>query len=156
MAPREIIPELSGRAPLGLLRQLILSGEHCRNVLARRLELGTSDLEVILHLFSDGPQTPHQLGTKMDMTSGTMTALLDRVEKAGFLTRRNNPSDRRSLLISMTPAGQHAAQWVDDHFDATLKDALATSSELEVHQFKKILSELGLALEARARADIPA
>src|SRR5689334_18087707 len=86
------------------VRILSVSGVHFSHVLARQLRLAPSDLTAIGHLYTDGPMTPRELATRMEMTSGTMTALLDRVEKAGFLSRQSNPNDRRSLLISVTPA----------------------------------------------------
>src|SRR6478609_3729887 len=107
------------------LRLLSVTGEHLSHVLARQLKLAPSDLVALGHLYNDGPLTPRELATRMEMTSGTMTALLDRVERAGFLARNSNPDDRRSLLISTTPAGEHAVRWVDEHVDATLREALA-------------------------------
>lgn len=156
MALTERLPEISEARPLTTgLRQLILSGEHCRYALARQLELGTSDLEAILNLSADGPLTPRELTARMGMTSGTMTALLDRVERAGFITRKDNPLDRRSLLVSTTPAGRHAAEWVNDHFDAVMTEALAEIPDLAVDQLEALLNALAQALEVRAQAESP-
>lgn len=137
------------------LRLLSVTGEHLSHVLARQLKLAPSDLVALGHLYNDGPLTPRELATRMEMTSGTMTALLDRVERAGFLIRNSNPDDRRSLLISVTPAGEHAVQWVDEHVDATLREALASTPEAVVTALVGVLSEMGAALEARALSESP-
>ena len=112
------------RLTLGL-RGLILSGDHFRDAKARSLQLGPSDVIVLGHLYNSGPLTPRELSQRMGMTSGTMTALLDRVAKAGFLTRNDNPEDRRSILITATPAGQHAMEWIYEQFDAVIRGVLA-------------------------------
>ena len=137
------------------VRLLSVSGVHFSHVLARQLRLAPSDLTAIGHLYNDGPLTPRELATRMEMTSGTMTALLDRVEKAGFLSRQSNPNDRRSLLISVTPAGQHAMQWVDEHFDAVLREALEQAPAPVVEALVTVLRELSEALETRAQSESP-
>ena len=146
---KDLIPALR----MGL-RQLILSGEQFRHVLGRQLQLGSSDLMAMDHLYSDGPLTPRELATRLKMTSGTMTTLLDRVEKAGFLSRNENPQDRRSLLIKVTPAGQHAMQWVYEQFDDVLRGALLNMPAATVEQVTALLTILGEALEQRVRTEV--
>jgi DNA-binding MarR family transcriptional regulator len=137
------------------VRQLIRSGEHLRNLLARQLRIGPTDLIAIEHLYTDGPLTPRELAARMDLTSGTVTALLDRLEQAGLLARSNNPKDRRSLLISTTAAGEHAVQWVFEQFDTALHQALPTAPGLSTGQLADLLSVLAEALDARAADPAP-
>lgn len=140
------------RLTLGL-RSLILSGDHFRDAKARNLQLGPSDVIVLGHLYNSGPLTPRELSQRMGMTSGTMTALLDRVAKAGFLTRNDNPEDRRSLLITATPAGQHAMEWIYEQFDAVIRGVLADLPGDAAQSLGTTLELLGQALESRARED---
>jgi DNA-binding MarR family transcriptional regulator len=135
------------------LRHLILSGEHFRELRARELALGPSDVMALGHLYHHGPMTPRELGQKMGMTSGTITALLDRVEKAGFLTRANNPADRRSLLINTTPAGRHAMEWLYEQFDEVIRNALTGNTGLASGEVESFLELLGNALDAGIRAE---
>jgi len=53
-------------------------------------------------------RSPGQLGEAMHLSSGAMTARLDRLEEAGLIRRLPDPSDRRGALIEPTEAG-HAA-----------------------------------------------
>lgn len=53
-------------------------------------------------------RTPGQLGDAMHLSSGAMTARLDKLEEAGLIRRLPDPSDRRGTLIEPTEAG-HAA-----------------------------------------------
>jgi DNA-binding MarR family transcriptional regulator len=50
--------------------------------------------------------TPTELAKQRMMTSGGMTAALDRLERKGFVTRVPNPSDRRGSLVRLTDAGR--------------------------------------------------
>ncbi len=47
------------------------------------------------------PVSPKQIITHLNLTSGSGTALLDRLETVGFIRRLPNPEDRRSLLIEL-------------------------------------------------------
>lgn len=49
--------------------------------------------------------TPTRLYEATMVTSGAMTARLDRLERAGLIERRPNPEDRRGSLVSLTTAG---------------------------------------------------
>jgi MarR family 2-MHQ and catechol resistance regulon transcriptional repressor len=68
--------------------------------------LGFSDfvlLEALLHL---GPQTPSALAEKVGLTSGSITAALDRLEARGLVGRRSNPADLRSRIVELAEAGR--------------------------------------------------
>jgi DNA-binding MarR family transcriptional regulator len=80
-----------------------------------------------------------------------MTALLDRVERAGLLSRNTNPDDRRSLLIRATPAGQQAVDWIYAEFDSALGRVIADSGErgTDAATLGIVLGLLGEALSVR-------
>lgn len=50
--------------------------------------------------------TPTALSKHLGVTSASMTALLDRLERAGAIERVRHPSDRRSLVITATPLAE--------------------------------------------------
>lgn len=49
--------------------------------------------------------TPGDLARQQMMTSGGMTAAVDRLERKGLVTRRANPDDRRGSLVELTGEG---------------------------------------------------
>lgn len=73
--------------------------------LARRMGFGISEVAALEHLHSEGELTPKQLGERLYMSSGAVTALVDRLERSGHLERVPNPRDRRSSLLRPTPWG---------------------------------------------------
>jgi len=73
---------------------------------AERFGLHPTDMQFLNLLELLGPATPGVLGRCSGLSSGGVTVVLDRLEKAGFIRRSRNPADRRSLLISIVPARQ--------------------------------------------------
>lgn len=71
--------------------------------LAGELELTLSEMVACDHLHLDGPLTPRELGQRVNLSSGAITPLIDRLEARGFVERRPHPSDRRSVLVHYLP-----------------------------------------------------
>jgi DNA-binding MarR family transcriptional regulator len=72
-----------------------------RNAVGRKLGLNITDSQCLSLLGTKGISTPTELARYTGLTTGSTTAMLDRLEKAGFITRRHNPSDRRGVLIEI-------------------------------------------------------
>jgi DNA-binding MarR family transcriptional regulator len=69
---------------------------------AAQIGIARNDLRC-LHLLEAGPLAPRILGARLGLTSGSVTALVDRLEGQGFITRRPDASDRRGVLVEATP-----------------------------------------------------
>jgi DNA-binding MarR family transcriptional regulator len=67
--------------------------------------------------------TPTELARHRMMTSGGMTAALDRLERKGFIERIPNPADRRGSLVRLTAAGR-------DVIDAAMERHVLTEQQL--------------------------
>ena len=61
---------------------------------------------VMLALWEHDPRSGRELADVLQLDPGTLTPLLKRLEAAGYLTRRRDPADERSLAITLTPAGR--------------------------------------------------
>lgn len=73
-----------------------------RNAVGRKLGLSITDSECLSVLSIKGVSTPTELAHYTGLTSGSTTAMLDRLEKANFIRRKPNPDDRRGILIEIT------------------------------------------------------
>lgn len=60
----------------------------------------------MLALWEEDGVTVSTLGARLYLDSGTLTPLLKRLEKAGFLTRERNEEDERQVLIRLTQEGR--------------------------------------------------
>ena len=58
---------------------------------------------------AEGPLTPSEISERVLVASATMTATLDTLESRGWVERRPNPVDRRSVLVSITDEGRATA-----------------------------------------------
>jgi DNA-binding MarR family transcriptional regulator len=75
--------------------------------LARLLGVNETDLRCLELLIGGGDGdglTPSELGTRLGLTTGSVTAMLDRLEKLGLLTRTPHPVDRRKSVVRVTEA----------------------------------------------------
>ncbi len=89
------------------VRDLVLAVEHYRVSFAgSRLELGTTEVVALGHLYVDGPLTAAQLAGELAITSASATELVDRLEHSGYARRGPHPSDRRKRLVTLTSRGQ--------------------------------------------------
>lgn len=69
---------------------------------AETLDITRADLRC-LNLLEDGPVSPTRIATTLRLTTGSVTALIDRLEGKGLVDRRRDPADRRGVLVSATP-----------------------------------------------------
>jgi DNA-binding MarR family transcriptional regulator len=67
--------------------------------------LEASELAALEHLQAAGPMTQKRLGERLSMSPGAVTAMIDRLERRGYVERIPNPEDRRSALVRITKAG---------------------------------------------------
>jgi len=83
-----------------------------RNVIFEKLGVNGTDMECLGYLLSKRISTPTELARYTGLSSGAATAMLDRLEKGGFIERRPNPDDRRGTLIALAKSGNdRVAPW---------------------------------------------
>ena len=70
------------------------------------LTTGEFDVLAALRRAGDGPLTPSGLARTLMLSPAAMTNRLDRLELAGLVTRRLDPANRRSMLVTLTDAGR--------------------------------------------------
>src|SRR5580698_5169113 len=94
------------------IRKFIASAIFFNQKVAERFHLNLTDTQCLNLLELSGSATPGQLATRTGLTTGGVTVVLDRLEKAGFVKREPNPNDRRSLIVRTLPGNMtrlHAA-----------------------------------------------
>jgi DNA-binding MarR family transcriptional regulator len=76
---------------------------------ADALQLNRTDMRCLDVLEQEGPVTAGRLAQATGLTSGAMTTALDRLERAGYARRVRDASDRRRVLVEITPHAAHEA-----------------------------------------------
>ena len=92
--------------------------------------------------------TPTELARHRMMTSGGMTAALDRLERKGFVTRVPNPSDRRGSLVRLTDEGRDVIDEAMTQHVLTEQRLVAGLDEHEQAQLRVLLRKLLHAVDA--------
>lgn len=75
------------------------------DAVGRHLGLGPTDLRCLDWLV-DGPRTAGQLSAATGVRPAATTAMIDRLEKGGWVERVRSETDRRQVLVQMTASGQ--------------------------------------------------
>jgi len=69
---------------------------------AHDLEVSVPELLALEHLDHEGTIGPSELARRLQLTTGAVTALADRLEESGHLERAPHPTDRRRVLLKRT------------------------------------------------------
>lgn len=72
-------------------------------VVSQRVGLGGSDSQFLSLLSLHGPLTPGRLAELTGLTTGTVTGVVDRLERGGFVRRVRDAADRRKVLVTPVP-----------------------------------------------------
>ena len=90
------------------------------NLAAQRLGVNETDLHCLNIIENGGGVTAGELAKQAGLTTGAVTGVIDRLEKAGFARRVHDPGDRRRVKLEVTPRfyeraeriwGPVAAEW---------------------------------------------
>jgi DNA-binding MarR family transcriptional regulator len=80
------------------------------DLVATRVGLNSTDLECLDLLYLSGATTAGALARHTGLTTGATTAVIDRLERAGFVRRRRDAADRRCVLVEVVPASARRIQ----------------------------------------------
>jgi hypothetical protein len=103
--------------------------------IATQAGANAADVQCLNLLTVQGPMTPGRLAEAMAITKGgAITAMVDRLEKAGYVRRTSDPSDRRKVLVEpvfgaplqglmarFEPAGEALSGVMERYTDAQLE-----------------------------------
>jgi DNA-binding MarR family transcriptional regulator len=140
-------------SPVGirlLINRKVLAAYRHRTAVARRLGMSESEIAALTHL-AEGGMTPGELGRRLQLTSGGMTALLQRLHRAGHIVRRRHPTDRRSVIVSASPA---VLERIAELYAPLVADADKLTAELSetdrdvIHRYLE-----GIVASSEGRAD---
>lgn len=137
----------SEKQTLNAFIKLMRATESMNNRLNRHLaeadltvsQFGT--LEVLHHL---GPLNQRAIGEKLLKSGGNITMVIDNLERCGYVKRKQNPEDRRAVLIHLTPKGK---AFIKDFFPRHLekiKEEFSVLTEEEKETLSGICKKLGL------------
>ncbi len=92
------------------LRLLVLERQRFLAHLGRRLGVTRTEFDALDELAQRGGLTPGELGERLSLTSGSVTALVDRLERIGWAARERHPQDRRKVVVRLTAIAEETAR----------------------------------------------
>jgi DNA-binding MarR family transcriptional regulator len=92
---------------------------------------------------ADGESASQQaIGELLRIDRTTMVALIDELERSGYVQRDRNPDDRRAYVIGLTAAGHKAQARAEQAIDADAEHFFGRLSEPERQQLHELLRRL--------------
>lgn len=127
---------------IGRLHRLgaYLTEELC--VVYRKYGLGEGDFDVLAALRRAGApfeRAPGELAEHTMVTTGAMTKRVDRLERAGLVSRRTSESDGRGRVVALTPQGREVIDRAFSEHMANERRLLAALTEDEAAQLESLL-----------------
>lgn len=112
------------------------------------LGIGFSDFAVLEVLLHKGPTPVNAIGSLVRLTSGSITAAVDRLERKGLVERRNDPEDRRARVVYLTDEGTKLISCAFADHELAMERAASGLTPEEREQAAALLKKLGLAADA--------
>lgn len=95
---------------------------------------------------------PAELRAMLHLPAQTITGVLDQLETAGLVRRSRHPSDRRSTLVALTPAGRTAIDQICPDLIEVEEDCLTGLTPGEQRQLMSLLSKIQNRISQRRAA----
>ena len=106
------------------------------------LDLPAADINVLANLAGGEGRTVGALATATASRPSTLTSLLDRLTRRGYLVRQSDPADRRSFVIVLTPDGMAAATRAAEAIAGLERQALAAMTPAQRAGFHAVIDAL--------------
>jgi MarR family transcriptional regulator, organic hydroperoxide resistance regulator len=110
---------------------------------AEKVGLGLTDMQMLHMLQLYGPSTPSRLAAGTGLSSGGVTVALDRLERAGYIRRKPNPDDRRSLLVALVPTSLAKIAGLYEGVESETRRLLATLSPHDLEAVIRFFEAMG-------------
>lgn len=84
-----------------VMREFMARAVLFQDAVARFGGINSTDMQAVSLLMSEGPATPGELAERTGLTAGgAITAVVDRLERAGYVTRERDATDRRKVIVT--------------------------------------------------------
>ena len=96
------------------------------------LGVNRTDLRCLDLLLDVGALAPTRLSAELGLRSGSVTAMVDRLERLGYVTRTSDPADRRKVVIRASESAREKAEAIYGPLAEEGREAIAGYSVAEL------------------------
>lgn len=97
--------------------------------------------------------TQRELAAELKVTPRNVTTLIDALEETGFVRRTAHPTDRRAVVIVLTPKGQKSFARLQSETTEFARLLFGNLSESDLKTFQSILHDIGAKLTELAKTN---
>jgi len=124
---------------------------YMKNVMMKEnVRVTTAQAGILFLLKQRSGQSMSEMSHYLSIDNSTLTGLVDRLERAGFVRRNSNPDDRRALNIDITDAGIRELERAKAVIRRINEEIKVGFSEQEMESFKKVLQHFTLKFNKNA------
>lgn len=109
-----------------------------------RYEINPEHFMVLELLYSKGPHPVQKISETLSIPSGSITYVVDKLEKKGFVERRSSPTDRRASHVVLTEKGNTLFDEIFPQHIETISKNLSFVSYEEKEQLIELLKKIGI------------
>lgn len=117
------------------------------------LKLGLSDFAVLEMLLHKGAQPVNVIGKKVLLTSGSITAAIDRLESRKLVYRTSHPEDKRARLVQLTDKGKRVIENAFRQHELDMEQTMAILTPDDRIELTRLLKKVGIFAAARLDED---
>lgn len=145
-------------AGLGMaMREVSGLGVLHSHAMAAALGINSTDLECLDLVMLRGRMTAGDLASMTGLTTGAITGVIDRLERANFVRRERDLKDRRKVFVEVLPGIQESLNPLGEPMQAAVFEVLSKYEDGDLKMLLDILSQLQRAAlsaigEVKARA----
>ena len=111
---------------------------------------------LLMYLYHVGrPMFPGELTEKLGLTTGRIANILRVLERSGLVMRTPDATDRRRVLVAITPQGEELAARLTHEAIAYHTQLMSQLDEAEAHRFLEMLERLVTAADANGSTIVP-
>ncbi|MFC7393604.1 MarR family winged helix-turn-helix transcriptional regulator [Scopulibacillus cellulosilyticus] len=116
----------------------------------KQYEINFTEFGVLELLYHKGPQPIQQIRHRILLASGSITYVVDQLEKKGYLKRRPCPDDRRVTYAELTDKGNQLLKEIFPKHKQALKSAMSGLEEEEKETLILLLKKLGISIKEQS------
>jgi MarR family transcriptional regulator, 2-MHQ and catechol-resistance regulon repressor len=117
----------------------------------KHVGLGDSDFRVLEVLLHKGPLPVNVIGEKVELTTGSITTAVDRMEAKWLVIRKNHSKDRRVRIVELTSKGRKLIEKAYAQHEVEMERGMKHFSREDRAALIDLLKQLG---KQQAEADI--
>jgi MarR family transcriptional regulator, organic hydroperoxide resistance regulator len=102
------------------------------HTVAMKMGVTVTDIKTVSTIMQEGPMTAGQLAERLSLTSGAVTSVIDRLEKADFVVRKADPNDRRKVIVTLNEKKLRVSGTPYDSIGIAFKKLLSHYSDSEL------------------------